>query len=166
MTSSGHSAGQPIRIFARGGRATGVPYDGSCPSPGPDDAPQTLQLTVVRHPDAVSAMIRLAGEIDLATVPPLREALDRCLSEGVLSIDVDTRSVTFCDASGLNVFLDAARRARAAAGRLLLHRPSRQLAHLLDVTGTGAYLLPVPGSPTAFAGPADPAGHAPSNPAA
>ncbi|MGW3046125.1 hypothetical protein ACWC9T_40460 [Kitasatospora sp. NPDC001159] len=39
----------------------------------------------------------MAGEIDLDSSAPLREALHRCLSAWISTIEIDARNVTFCD---------------------------------------------------------------------
>ncbi|MCX4765109.1 STAS domain-containing protein [Streptomyces sp. NBC_01275] len=102
------------------------------------------QLTVHRRRRRNRELITLAGEIDLETAPLVRTALTRCLSDGVRTIDVDLTPVTFCDCSGLNVFLHAAQQTTAAGGTLRLHHPPSTLRLLLDVTGSGFLLLGVP----------------------
>ncbi|WP_431683300.1 STAS domain-containing protein [Kitasatospora sp. KL5] len=106
-----------------------------------------LMVVVDRPVHGERAVVLVAGEIDLDSAPALRAALDRCLRAGIRSIDIDTRAVTFCDASGLNVLLAAAHRAAAAGGVLTLLRPSWQVSRLLDVTATTTYLAPAHGPP-------------------
>ncbi|WP_330456012.1 STAS domain-containing protein [Streptomyces sp. NBC_00820] len=86
------------------------------------------------------ATICLEGEIDLPTVPAVRAALTTCQAYHIMDIDVDLTAVTFCDVSGLNVFLAASRRSVAADGRLRLHHPAPAVRLLLDLTGTGFLL--------------------------
>ncbi len=102
------------------------------------DVPDTRPtLTVFRHDTTSRTLVVLAGEIDLASVPPLREALDRCLLDGFRTVDVDVRAVTFCDCSGLNALLVAAQRTASAGGSLRLRHPSAALTRLLALTGSG-----------------------------
>ncbi|BDH07860.1 STAS domain-containing protein [Streptomyces seoulensis] len=86
------------------------------------------------------ATICLEGEIDLSTVAAVRAALATCHTYGIRDIDVDLTAVTFCDVSGLNAFLAAARRSVAARGRLRLHHPAPVVRLLLDLTRTGFLL--------------------------
>lgn len=102
------------------------------------------QLAVYRHDRKKRALITLAGEIDLETAPLVRASLERCLHDGIRTIDVDLTPVTFCDCSGLNAFLHASQRITAAGGTLRLHRPPRTLVLMLDITGCAFLLLGVP----------------------
>ncbi|KOV58759.1 anti-sigma factor antagonist [Streptomyces sp. NRRL WC-3618] len=102
------------------------------------------QLTVHRRDRRNRALITLAGEIDLQSVPLVRAALARCLSDGIRTVDVELALVTFCDCSGLNAFLHAAQKTAEAGGALRLHHPPRTLSLILDVTGSGSLLLGPP----------------------
>ncbi|GGQ99888.1 STAS domain-containing protein [Streptomyces asoensis] len=102
------------------------------------------QLAVHRHDRRNRALITLAGEIDLGSGPPVCAALARCLSDGIRIVDVDLTAVTFCDCSGLNVFLYAAQRTGEVGGILRLHNPPPTLAQILALTGCGFLLLGLP----------------------
>ncbi|MGY0060607.1 STAS domain-containing protein [Streptomyces sp. LZ34] len=102
------------------------------------------QLTVYRHARSKRALITLAGEIDLESAPLVRVSLERCLRDGIRTIDVDLTPVTFCDCSGLNAFLHAARQTTEVGGTLRLHYPSAMFARILDLTGCGFLLLGIP----------------------
>ncbi|GHE70184.1 STAS domain-containing protein [Streptomyces capitiformicae] len=65
------------------------------------------QLNIYRHDRGRRALITLAGEIGPATTPQVRTALERCLSDGITTIDVDLTTVGRCDSSGPGAFLDA-----------------------------------------------------------
>jgi anti-anti-sigma factor len=96
-----------------------------------------------RHDTKNRALITLAGEIDMSTAPLVRESLARCLRDGIRTIDVDLTTVTFCDCSGLNAFLEASQLTTAAGGRLRLHHPSAAVSRLFALTGSAA-LFPAP----------------------
>ncbi|MGW1722699.1 STAS domain-containing protein [Streptomyces sp. NPDC002306] len=100
-------------------------------------------MNVYRHDRDTRALITLAGEIDLATAPQVSAALAECLSDGIRSIDVDLTAVTFCDVSGLNAFRAAFRLVTGAGTSLRLHHPSRTMAHIIEITGSGFLLHPV-----------------------
>ncbi|MBV7696087.1 STAS domain-containing protein [Streptomyces sp. TRM70350] len=102
------------------------------------------QLTVYRHDRRTRALITLAGEIDLESAPLVRVSLERCLRDGIRTIDVDLTPVTFCDCSGVNAFLHAAQQTTVAGGTLRLHHPPTTLARILDLTGCGFLLLGLP----------------------
>ncbi|SEE20990.1 anti-anti-sigma factor [Streptomyces sp. Ag109_O5-10] len=102
------------------------------------------QLTVYRQDRRHRAQITLAGEIDLESAPLVRASLQRCLHDGIRTIDVDLALVTFCDCSGLNAFLHAAQQTAEEGGTLRLHYPPPTLGLLLDLTGSRFLLLGVP----------------------
>lgn len=102
------------------------------------------QFTIHRHDCRNQALITVTGEIGLESAPPLRAALAQCLSDGIRIVDVDLTPVTFCDCSGLNVFLYAAQRTTAAGGILRLHNPAPSLARILELTGCEFLLLGPP----------------------
>jgi anti-sigma B factor antagonist len=66
-------------------------------------------LTVeVRHEPGHMLLVTVAGEVDIATVPRLRERLAALAASGrPLIVDLDR--VTFIDAAGLGVLAGAAR---------------------------------------------------------
>ena len=76
-------------------------------------------------------VLAIAGEVDLATVPRLRDQLVRLAGEhpGV-PVVADLDAVTFIDSTGLGVLVGAQRRIRGRGGELHLVVSS---PHLLDV---------------------------------
>ncbi|MFF4503879.1 STAS domain-containing protein [Streptomyces sp. NPDC001401] len=102
------------------------------------------QLVVYRHDRRKRALITLAGEIDLESVPLVRAALERCLHDDMRTIDVDLTPVTFCDCSGLNAFLHAAQQTTVAGGTLRLHHPPPMFALVVGLAGCGFLLLGLP----------------------
>ncbi|UUU34097.1 STAS domain-containing protein [Streptomyces sp. CA-210063] len=106
-------------------------------------------LNVYRHDTDNRALVTLTGEIDLNSAPLVHASLERCLHDGIRTIDVDVTAVTFCDCSGLNAFLYALLRTAAAGGSLQLHHPSPALKRLVALTGSNSLFLALP---DAFAG--------------
>ncbi|MFI8233575.1 STAS domain-containing protein [Streptomyces sp. NPDC085900] len=98
------------------------------------------QLNVYRHDHADHTQITLAGEIDLSSAPVVHAALAACARDGVGKVDVDLTAVTFCDASGLNVFLAAFQAATRAGTVLQLHYPPPVMARVIEITGSGFLL--------------------------
>ncbi|MEV1079678.1 STAS domain-containing protein [Streptomyces sp. NPDC002814] len=102
------------------------------------------QLTVYRHDRRKRALITLSGEIDFESAPLVRVSLERCLRDGIRTIDVDLTAVSFCDCSGLNAFLRAAQQTTVVGGTLRLHHPPTTLARILDLADCGFLLLGPP----------------------
>jgi anti-sigma B factor antagonist len=83
------------------------------------------------------AEVLLSGELDLATSPDLREAIDDVFGrDGVISLIVDLHEVGFMDSTGLAALLYAHERVRDRDGELFLRRPSAPVAHVLAMTKT------------------------------
>jgi anti-anti-sigma factor len=78
---------------------------------------------------------RLAGEIDIATTPALRERLLSVPGPDVRLLIIDLSGVSYCDVSGLAVLIGAQRRARGLGITVRLAAPRPQMARLLRVTG-------------------------------
>jgi anti-anti-sigma factor len=67
--------------------------------------------------------LRLSGELDLASVPMLREAMDE-LPEG-RALTFDLAELTYVDSSGLHAIVDCANKVNGAGGvRLVNVSPS------------------------------------------
>ncbi|CAM5617149.1 hypothetical protein GCM10010329_19150 [Streptomyces spiroverticillatus] len=93
------------------------------------------QLNAYRHDRGSRALLTLAGEIDLDTVPLVRTSVEQCLRDGIRTIDVDLTTVTFCDVSGLNTFLLALLQADRAGASFRLHHAPPLLVRVVDLTG-------------------------------
>jgi anti-sigma B factor antagonist len=78
------------------------------------------------------SVLRVDGEIDLATADTLRAALEQALSTDPSCV-VDMAGVTFFDATGLRVVLEAAACRDGAGPLTLLNAP--RVAWLLELVG-------------------------------
>ncbi|HEX4218602.1 MAG TPA: STAS domain-containing protein [Acidimicrobiales bacterium] len=77
--------------------------------------------------------VAVAGDIDFATAPQLRQALVDVLEARGPDAVVDLSAVAFIDASGIGVLVGAAQLADSKGGRLIIRNPSRAVSLLLDV---------------------------------
>ncbi|MEV7729078.1 STAS domain-containing protein [Streptomyces sp. NPDC087917] len=86
-------------------------------------------------------LIPLTGELDLASVPALRDAVRECLAARPTLLRIDISGVSFCDCSCLGALLWAkAEAARAGVGFHLSGPLQPAVARVLDATGTTAHL--------------------------
>ena len=65
---------------------------------------------------------------------PLRAELDACLASGRMRVVLDLGGVQFIDSHGLEFLVDAARKLRAAGGRLKLANPNPLCSEILSAT--------------------------------
>jgi len=77
-------------------------------------------------------VVRVSGEVDLATAPSLAEVLAGCKGGSVLA---DLTDVTFMDAAGLNALVAARRYLDRHGASLFVQGASARVARLFEITG-------------------------------
>ena len=82
-------------------------------------------------------LIVLRGEVDLTNAAELSELVTGQLADGTVHLTVDMGGLDFADTAGIRVFLLAAKTLRQRGGDLVLLRPQRALARVLEILGTG-----------------------------
>jgi anti-sigma B factor antagonist len=82
-----------------------------------------------------TAVLRVAGEVDVFTAPQLREALVGALEDGARDVVVDLEGVDFLDSTGLGVLVAGLKRVRQHGGDLSLVCTREHILKILDVTG-------------------------------
>jgi len=80
-----------------------------------------------------AAWVQVAGELDLATSPQLRNTVGEA-QRAARVVVLDLRELCFIDSSGIHVILDAARDSRRYEGRLLIVRGPAQVDRVLALT--------------------------------
>jgi anti-anti-sigma factor len=92
-----------------------------------------FEINVVR--DRASATVTLAGELDIATVPRVEEAIEATLTDEVQQLTVDLSGLGFVDSSGLRLFIVLDQRAAEQGWELRLLRPDAQVLTVFQVSG-------------------------------
>jgi len=98
--------------------------------------PVPFDVRRVDHP--LGVVLTLGGELDLATVPALREQLDRAM-RGKGAVVIDLSALRFIDLSGLRVLVRADRQLRASGGQLVLVYGSRGVRRVFELTSLDRY---------------------------
>ena len=110
----------------------------------PDRIAPHLEVST-EEPDPAIRVVVLRGELDVATVPAFREALNPLAdNETVESICVDLVEVTFIDSTGLMTLLNALRRVVRREGRLVIACNNPTVLRLFEATRTDATFEIVP----------------------
>ncbi len=81
------------------------------------------------------AVLSVAGEVDVATAPRLREQLIELVNEGQYRIVVDLEAVEFLDSTGLGVLVGALKRVRTYDGELALVCTESRILKVFEITG-------------------------------
>jgi anti-sigma B factor antagonist len=107
------------------------------------------QLTIDTTAIADGWVLKVGGELDLATAPALAARLRELDDAGSKRLVVDLRALEFMDCSGLRVLVAARTRARRRDGRFEVACGQDQVQRLLKLTGADLVLeLSVaPGAP-------------------
>jgi anti-anti-sigma factor len=92
-----------------------------------------FRLEVTSKGDAT--VIRVSGELDLATSPGLERELERLGSGDAPVLIVDLEALDFMDSTGLSVLVRAQQRAEETGQRFGLINSSQQVQRLLTLTG-------------------------------
>jgi anti-anti-sigma factor len=86
------------------------------------------------------ARLALAGELDIATVQRLEEAVENVLRRGARTVIVDLSGLAFMDSSGLRLIITLNERAGADGWTLALIKPPRSSFSVFEITGADANL--------------------------
>lgn len=86
-----------------------------------------------RSPDR--ARIEVGGEIDLATVNKLRNAVTKAINDGAHTVELVLDQVTYIDSAGLGTLIGAHRRLSALGGELVVQCSSERVLRLFRLTG-------------------------------
>jgi len=96
-----------------------------------------LQLVV--EPRA-GGLVEVSGELDIRTCERLERIVGAVADQGERVV-LDLSALTFCDSTGLAVFVRLHKRAQAAGGVLVLRSPLPRVANVLTLTGLDRLFL-------------------------
>ena len=99
-----------------------------------------MQLEISRSDQPGWAILNPKGEIDLATVGKLEEALAASMTTEDIDIAVDLSGVTFMDSTGLRALLSANQQLAVNGHRLALIVAGGPVDRLLEISGVGQTL--------------------------
>jgi len=108
------------------------------PAPSPVPAPRDPVDSANLQVDLASTaplLVRVSGEIDIASAPRLRQELTDAMRRHGARLALDLSGVTFMDCAGINVLLAVRRHARLKEGWARVARASRGVRQVLTITG-------------------------------
>jgi anti-sigma B factor antagonist len=89
---------------------------------------------VTVRPDGPRTIVEAHGELDLGTVPVVEREVAQLREQGVESIVLDLRELTFIDSSGLNLLLRLDAEARSDGFRFSIVEGDGPVRRLLELT--------------------------------
>jgi anti-sigma B factor antagonist len=96
----------------------------------------------VGSPSDGCRIVAAGGELDLHTVPQLRERLHAVLAEpGITHLVIDLSEATFLDSSALGVLVGALKRVKEAGGHLDIVLPTSPLRRIFEITALDRVLV-------------------------
>jgi stage II sporulation protein AA (anti-sigma F factor antagonist) len=78
-------------------------------------------------------VVRLIGELDMASAPDLGATLRRTGGAVPFHVVVDLSRLTFIDSSGLNALVASSRAVERAGGSIVFAEPSAHVARILEI---------------------------------
>jgi anti-anti-sigma factor len=111
-----------------------------------------LNFDVTVEQDAGRVVVALSGDLDIATAPTARDAIERAELDQPALLVVDLARVTFLDSTGMGLIAAAHLRARDSDRRLVVVRPPVPVIDAFEVTGLATLLELVDAPPPVAAG--------------
>jgi anti-anti-sigma factor len=102
-----------------------------------------LQITFVRQEGTVE--IRLAGEVDIASVQVVEQALREAIATGAPWVVIDGTALSYLDSSGINCLVRGAADAEAEGVKLVVRNVTGIVRRVLEITDVDGILLEQPG---------------------
>ena len=85
-------------------------------------------------------VLRLDGELDLASVPALEQAVEEAPLDGATEVVLDLRGLEFIDSTGLRAILLQDKRSAERGQAFALVRGSEQVQRLMNMTRVDEHL--------------------------
>ncbi|GLH94990.1 STAS domain-containing protein [Phytohabitans aurantiacus] len=94
-----------------------------------------MSLTVNTEQRGDVVVVAVGGELDMATAPQLQDQITDLLDKGRNRLVFDLSELSFCDSTGLSVFVRAKNSCDEAGGEVRIAAPQRGVLRILEVSG-------------------------------
>ncbi|RYD83486.1 MAG: anti-sigma factor antagonist [Verrucomicrobiaceae bacterium] len=97
-------------------------------------------MKIIPEPGSERGIIRLAGEIDLCSVPELRNALELMAELHRPMLLIDLSGVTFLDSSGLSILIDYWRRTQENGSKFVVVGAAGEVLEIFRLTNLDQFI--------------------------
>jgi anti-sigma B factor antagonist len=98
------------------------------------------QLTIEVRPEADRLIVRLEGELDMASTPLLESAVEGAELDARAMVVLDLQALEFMDSTGLRILLSLRERAIERGQEFAVTPGTPQVQRLLSLTGVASHL--------------------------
>ena len=97
------------------------------------NVPPSFEL-IVRRTEAHSVIVLAGGELDIASLPKLRECFDELASGGVIHLVLDFRNLSFIDSIGIGLLVRERTRVTEAGGTFSIRNVRPRAMQIFEMT--------------------------------
>lgn len=94
-----------------------------------------MKIVTEHGRDARACVVRLHGDVDMASSPDVRAALEAAVNRGCANIVLDLADVVYADSTALGLIVWMDRILEPKGGRLVLAGATRNVARVLELSG-------------------------------
>ncbi|SDZ13292.1 anti-sigma B factor antagonist [Evansella caseinilytica] len=99
-----------------------------------------MNLSVNVQEEQGTAVVYLAGEVDVYTAPALKETLLPLTEQSSTTVIVNLSDVTYIDSTGLGIFIGALKSSGKAGSKLKITGANVRVKRLFTITGLNEVL--------------------------
>jgi len=96
-----------------------------------------MKFKITQEERGCTFLLRVCGELDIATAPKLKDVVLVALQRGAHSLAFDFTDLQFLDSSGLAVLLGAHRRTMERGGEVYIIGAARQILDVFKLMNLG-----------------------------
>jgi anti-anti-sigma factor len=94
-----------------------------------------MSVTIERSGESPACIAHISGDIDLATVPEVREQVDHAIASGCSYVVLNLADVPYADSSALGLLVWIDRQLSPRHGKLVIAGADRNVARVLELSG-------------------------------
>ena len=94
-----------------------------------------MKIMTEHHGDGSACVVRVQGDIDIVTVPEVRDALESAMNRGCSNVVLDLERVSYLDSSAMGLLVWANRTLGPRRGQLVLSGADRNVSRILEISG-------------------------------